>query len=316
MRSMTSKESDVIIVGGSYAGLSAAMALGRALRRVLLIDGGKPANRYTPHSHNFLTQDGMPPGEIAALARQQVDGYPTVKRVDGFVIHAEKTDEGFAVYLASHEVYSAAKLIFATGITDLFPDIPGFEDCWGKTVLHCPYCHGYEVRGQKTAILGNGDYAFEFGTLISNWTSDLTILTNGEATLSAEQREKLGRVGISIVERKVEKLRHHKGNLEGAVFADGIFMPFNAIYARPEFRQHSEVPVNLGCALTPEGYIAIDSSHRASVPGVYACGDNVTRLRTVANAVSSGTTTGMMVNKDLVQESFAHPVQMFKGSAL
>lgn len=303
MRPMASERFDVIIVGGSYAGLSAAMALGRALRRVLLIDGGKPANRFTPHSHNFITQDGKPPGEIAALARQQVDRYPTVKRIDGFVVNAEKIDQGLVVHLASHEVYSAGKLVFATGITDLFPDIPGFEDCWGKTVLHCPYCHGYEVRNQKTAILGNSEYAVEFGPLISNWTKDLSVLTNGEPPLAGEQRAKLERLRIPIIDSKIQELRHRQGYLEGVVFADGSFLPFTALYARPAFRQHTEVPALLGCAITEEGYINIDTSHRTSVPGVYACGDNVTRLRTVANAVSMGTTTGMMVNKDLVLET-------------
>jgi len=157
---------DVIIVGGSYAGLSAAMALGRAMRKVLIIDGGKPANRFTPHSHNFITHDGRTPGEIAEMARKQVDAYPSIKRIDGFVVSAEKVNHEFVVHLGSGQTYTSRKLIFATGIIDQMPDIPGFSECWGKSVLHCPYCHGYEVRDEATGILGNGDYGYEFSGLI------------------------------------------------------------------------------------------------------------------------------------------------------
>ena len=159
-KKMNNERFDVIIVGGSYSGLSAAMALGRALRKVLIIDGGKPANRFTPHSHNFITHDGRSPGEIAALARQQVNKYPTVKQVNGFVTSAERAANEFMVVLDSGASYSATKLVFATGIIDVLPNIPGLADCWGKSVLHCPYCHGYEVRNVKTGIIGNGDYAF------------------------------------------------------------------------------------------------------------------------------------------------------------
>lgn len=304
LKTMNDKKFDVIIVGGSYSGLSAAMALGRALRKVLLIDGGKPANRFTPHSHNFITHDGRPPGEIADLARHQVDEYRSVKRIDGFVVSAEKVNLEFEVGLDSGAVYTAAKLIFATGIVDLFPGIPGFADCWGKSVLHCPYCHGYEVRDVRTGIIANGDYAFEFGSLISNWTRELTIFTNGVSTLTAQQVARISSHAIQIVENKIQALHHDQGYLKGIAFENGSYTPVTAVYARPEFKQHSDVPVQLGCELTPEGYLTIDSSQRTTVPGVYACGDNVTRLRTVANAVSMGTAAGMMVNKDLILENF------------
>jgi thioredoxin reductase len=295
---------DVIIVGGSYAGLSAAMTLGRALRNVLVVDAGKPANRFTPHSHNFLTHDGKPPGEIAALARMQVDAYPTVKRRNGFVIHVEKEYAGFRVRLENGSTYTCRKLIFATGITDVLPDIPGFSDCWGKSVLHCPYCHGYEVRHEKTAILGNGDYAFEFGALISNWTRDLTIFTNGASSLTADQTLTLSKHNIPIVDAKIKALRHTDGNLDGVIFENGESTPLSVIYSRPPFKQHSDVPMQLGCELTEDGYIKTDSAQKTTVPGVFACGDNATRLRTVSNAVSLGTIAGIMVNKELVHECF------------
>src|SRR5688500_15240100 len=156
---------DVIIVGGSYSGLAAGMALGRALKQVLIIDSGQPCNRQTPHSHNFITQDGKTPKEIATLARQQVKMYHTVKLFEGLATNGAKTENGFEIQTASGETFNAKKLIFATGVRDLMPDMKGYAECWGISVLHCPYCHGYEVRNEKTGILGNGDYGFEFSGL-------------------------------------------------------------------------------------------------------------------------------------------------------
>jgi len=151
------KQFDVIIVGGSYSGLAAGMALGRAVRSVLIIDDGKPCNRQSPFSHNFLTNDGKTPMEIAALANLQVRGYDTVEFFNGLATSGIKTENGFEILVASGETFATKKLIFATGIRDILPEIDGLAECWGISVLHCPYCHGYEVRNEKTGVLGNGD---------------------------------------------------------------------------------------------------------------------------------------------------------------
>jgi thioredoxin reductase len=298
------KKFDVIIIGGSYSGLSAGMALGRALRKVLIIDSGKPCNRQTPHSHNFLTQDNKTPKEIATLARQQVERYDTVKFFNGKATRGVKTENGFEIETESGETFEAQKLIFATGIKDNLPDINGFAACWGISVIHCPYCHGYEVRNEKTGIIGNGEYGFEFSTLISNWTKDLTLFTNGTSTLTTEQSEKLERHHIKIVETAIERLEHSHGHLQYIIFKDGTKVEVKAAYTRSPFEQHCPIPETLRCELTEEGYIRINQLHKTSVSGVFACGDNVTRLRTVANAVAMGTTTGMMVNKELIEEKF------------
>src|SRR4051812_6593031 len=168
---------DVVIIGGSYAGLAAAMSMGRALRNVLIIDSGEPCNRQTPHSHNFLTQDGKTPKEIATLARQQVEMYNTVRFFNGLATNGAKIENGFEIQVTPGETFRAKKLIFATGIKDMMPDMEGYAECWGISVLHCPYCHGYEVRNERTGILGNGEYGFEFSKVISNWTKDLTLFT-------------------------------------------------------------------------------------------------------------------------------------------
>jgi thioredoxin reductase len=295
---------DVIIIGGSYSGLAAGMALGRALRNVLIIDGGNPCNKQTPQSHNFLTNDGKTPKEIASVARLQVSKYRSVRFLDDMVTSGIKNGNIFEVKTLSGEAFSAGKLIVATGIKDIIPNIPGFAECWGISVIHCPYCHGYEVRHQKTGILTNGDMAFEMSSLIFNWTKGLSIFTNGTSTLSVLQKVKLQKHKISIVETEIEQLEHRNGNIQNIVFKDGRKEPVKALYARPPFIQHSSIPSLLGCELTPEAYVKIDTAYRTTVKGVYACGDNTTRMRTIANAVSMGTTTGIMVNKELIEETF------------
>lgn len=295
---------DVIIVGGSYAGLAAGMALGRALRRVLIVDSGLPCNRQTPFSHNFITQDGVPPQLIAAKARAQVERYATAEFKRGLVTGVSNTDEGFDVHLEDGAGYRAKKLVFATGVRDVLPALPGFAACWGISVLHCPYCHGYEARDEATGVLGNGERGFELARLISNWTKDLTLFTNGPSTLTEVQAAKLRAHRIHIVETAVAELEHVKGQLQRIHFTDGSAAAIHAIYAMPAFEQHCTLPQELGCALTDEGYLKVDAQQRTSIPGIYACGDSTLRLRTVANAVATGTTAGMMLNKDLITEAF------------
>ncbi|WP_336514440.1 NAD(P)/FAD-dependent oxidoreductase [Pollutibacter soli] len=295
---------DVIIIGGSYAGLAAAMALGRALRNVLVIDSGSPCNKQTPHSHNFLTNDGKTPEEIARLAKQQVRMYSSVSFLEGLATACFKTERGFGVQIHNGEEFTARKLVFATGIRDIMPSIPGFAESWGISVLHCPYCHGYEVRHQQTGIFANGDTAYELSSLISNWTNNLTVYTNGKSTLTEQQQTKLTAHSIKIIESEISKLENINGYIQNILFTNGTNASLRAMYARLPFVQHTSIPQESGCELTQEGYIKIDPAHRTTVYGLYACGDNTTRIRTVANAVSMGTTTGLMVNKELIEEDF------------
>lgn len=295
---------DVIIIGGSYAGLSAAMSLGRSLRSVLIIDSGLPCNRHTPHSQNFLTHDGDTPAQIAAEARRKLTNYQTIKFVDGLAVGAEKIGVRFDVTTQTGEKFSARKLIFATGIRDLFPDIPGFVDCWGISVIHCPYCHGYEYRSVKTAILGNGAKAYHLASLVGNLTDEIMLLTNGRAAFDYPAAEKLRTHGFTIVENEVAEILHERGQVKGVIFKDGSQEDFTAIYAVLPFEQHSDIPQSIGCALTEHGYIQVDTMQRTTVEGVFACGDNVAMMRSVANAIASGNVTGAIVNKELTDESF------------
>jgi thioredoxin reductase len=295
---------DVIIVGGSYAGLSAAMSLGRSLRKVLIIDSGLPCNRQTPHSHNFITHDGEPPKAIADKARVQVLKYDTVTIQHGIAVNAAKNDNGFELATADGATFSARKLLFATGIKDLMPAIPGFAECWGITVIHCPYCHGYEVKQEKTGIMSNGDMAFEFSKLIDNLTKDLTIFTNGKSTLSIEQKEKLQQHKIAVVETEIAGFEHDNGKLKQVLLKDGSAIPLKAMYAKIPFVQHCDIPVQLGCALNDHGYLSVDMLGRTTVPGVYAAGDNTAMMRAVSLAVAGGGMAGAAINKELAEESF------------
>lgn len=295
---------DVIIIGGSYAGLAAGMALGRALKKVLIIDDGKPCNKQTPHSHNFLTNDGKTPAEIAALANLQVSKYDTVAFFKGTSINGSKTENGFEIKTTSGETFAAKQLIFATGIKDMLPAIDGLAACWGISVIHCPYCHGYEVRNKKTGILGNGDTGFDFTRLISNWTNDLTVFTNGISTFTTIQREAFQKHHITIIEKGIAAFAHNDGYIENVVFKDGTGISIEAIYAPAPFEQHCKIPATLGCELTEDGYIKIDAFQETTIAGVYACGDNAGRMRTVANAVAMGTTAGITMSKKMILGEF------------
>lgn len=295
---------DVIIIGGSYAGLSAAMALGRSLRSVLIIDGGMPCNRQTPYSHNFITHDGEKPAEITRQAKEQVLKYETVKFANDFAVSGSKSEDGFTITTQSGKTYYGRKLIFATGIKDIMPNIKGFAECWGISAVHCPYCHGYELRSKKTGIMANGDKAFHLASLVNNLTNDLTILTRGKSTLTNEQTTKLESHGIQLLETDISEIQHDQGQLNKVIFSHGESMTFDGIYAALPFEQNTDIPIALGCELTEEGFISTDMFQKTTVDGVYACGDNSIMMRSVASAVASGNLAGAMVNMHLTAKNF------------
>jgi len=295
---------DVIIVGGSYAGLSAAMALGRSLKNVLIIDSGKPCNRQTPHSHNFLTRDGETPANLAAISKAQVSAYPTLKFLDGLAESAKKTGNGFSITTADQQIFNAKKLIIAAGVKDIFPSIKGFAECWGISVLHCPYCHGYEVKGKATGVIANGEIGFEFTKLISNWTKDLTLFTNGATDINPDDQAKLFTKNINIVEKEIEEIIHQNGIVKYLKFKDGSNQKLDAIYARVGVEHNTKVITDLNIELSEQGYIAINTFKQTNVAGVYAAGDCTTMMRSVASSVADGNSAGAILNKELVSEAF------------
>lgn len=295
---------DVLIIGGSYAGLSAAMALGRSLRKVLIIDSGKPCNRQTPHSHNFITHDGETPQEIARKAREQVLKYDTVEFLQATATRGIVTKNGFEIETSDGGRFASRKLLFATGISDQMPAIPGFAACWGISVLHCPYCHGYEVKHSTMGVLANGAMGFELSRLIHHWSRQLTLFTNGKSTLTPEQTQKIASHQITVVEKEIAAIEHNQGYIDHIVFKDGQTKQIAALFARVDFTQHSPLPQQLGCVLTEQGYISVDDLQRTSLPGMYAAGDNTTPFRSVSAAVAAGGKAGAAINRELIEEEF------------
>jgi thioredoxin reductase len=302
------KDFDVIIIGGSYAGLAAAMSLGRALLHVLIVDRGEPCNRYAAHSHNFITHDGAVPAEISAQAREQVLQYPTVRFLRETVTDASRTGHVFTVTTGDHEIYTSKKLLLATGIQDVFPDIPGFAACWGISILHCPYCHGYEVRHQRTAVLANGDIGFEYVKLISHWTKDLVLLTNGKSTLSESQQQLLAGNGIRVIETGVDFMEQENGRIKNVVLKDGTHVPLDALYHRPQHLLPGQFWKTLGCELNEQQLLRVDMLQKTTVSGVFAAGDCTTPGRAISIAVAAGAMAGISISKELIDEAFGLPI--------
>jgi len=302
---MTEKNNyDVIIIGGSYAGLASAMSLGRSTRKVLIIDSRLPCNRQTPHSHNFITHDGESPAAINQKAKDQVLKYDTITYHEDVAVQGVRIDKGFEIHTASSKTFGGKKLIFATGITDIMPDIKGFEACWGISVIHCPYCHGFEFRQQKTGLLANGERAYHLTSLIHNLTQDLSILTSGKAEFTAEQLATIKNHNIPLIEKEIIEIIAQEGQIQQVVFQDGSTLTLDALYATLPFKQHSDIPVQLGCELTEYGHIKVDNFQKTTEEGIFACGDNSNMMRSLANAVASGTMAGAIVNGELAHENF------------
>lgn len=301
---------DVIIVGGSFAGLSAAMLLGRSLKKVLVIDSGKSCNRQTPHSHSFLTRDGETPAQIAAIARQQVLAYSTVTVLHATATNAKQIPGGFMVETSINQAFHAPKLLLATGVKDIMPDIEGFAACWGISVLHCPYCHGYEVHGQALGILANGESAYEMARHIQNWSKNLTVFTNGPALLTPEQQRTLSILGIQVVDNELAAIDHQDGTMQSLVFKNGTTHSLTALFSRVPFQQHSNLAEQLGCELTDAGLVKVTDLGQTNVKGLYAAGDNSTFMRQVAIAVANGGKAGVAINRELIEENVAALVHL------
>lgn len=298
-----SKQFDVIIIGGSYAGLSASMALGRSLRSVLIIDAGSPCNKQTPHAHNFITHDGDTPVQIATLARNQVLAYDSVQFVYDEVVNGSGEDGKFKITTSSGDHFQAKKLLFATGLKDTHT-VKGFDACWGISVLHCPYCHGYEVRNQKLGVVANGEHAFHMSKLVFNLSKKVTLYTNGQSTLTEEQSKKLAMQSISIVEDEILEALHSNGQVTHLVFKNDLKAPVDALFVKPDIQQHCKVPEKLGCILNEHGLLQVNNFQQTTIQGVYAAGDNCSMMRALSVAVASGGVAGAMLNKELTDSLF------------
>jgi thioredoxin reductase len=293
---------DVIIIGGSFAGLSAAMYVARGRRSVCVIDGGSPRNRFALQSHGFLGQDGSAPGAILATARSQVASYPTVTFVEGRAVTAAKAPHGFSVTLATGEIVESARLVLAYGISDELPSIPGLAERWGKSVIHCPYCHGFEFSGRPLGVLNVSSRSSHQAALISEW-GPTTFYLNGGPEPDEETLTSLRSRGVAIERTPVRALHGEDLELSAIELTDGRMSKVNALYIGPRTRLNSDIAQQLGCDLE-EGnlgpVIRTDGQKMTSVPGVYAAGDITRSMHNVTFASADGVMAGTSVHQSLV----------------
>lgn len=299
---------DVVIIGGSYAGLSAALALGRSLRHVLVIDNNNPCNKSAPEAHNFLTNDGATPCEIRDKGKAQIKHYKTVVFANDTVTDVVKTENNhFKILSENSKPVKCKKVLFATGITDTLPNISGFKACWGISILHCPYCHGYEVANKKLGVLGNADMGYEMAKTICHWADELILFTNGVSTLSSAEVLLLNKHNITLIENEITNIVHDNGYIQEIQFEDTEPEKMDALFTQLPFVQQCDIPEKLGCEFTDNGFIKVSKTMETSIPGIYAAGDCLTLFRSVANAVAAGNKAGATINKQFIAEAFELP---------
>ena len=302
---------DVAIIGGGAAGLSAALVLTRAGRSVLVVDSGSPRNAPADRMHGYLSRDGLPPRELLAVGRREVEGYGG-EIVDGTATALEAVgDRGFRVSLADGFQLSARRLLVTTGLRDELPDVPGLRDRWARDVLHCPYCHGHEVRGLRLAVLGGTPGAVRYAQIVRQWTDDLVYFTP-PGLLTADERTQLVARAIGVVEGGIEQLVIADDRLCGVQLDDGCVVPRDALFVPPRFVPNHDLLTGLGCRTDDDGWVTIDATGRTSVPGVWAAGNVVDPRAQVITAAGAGSAAAIALNADLVDDDVHLAVLAFE----
>ncbi|OBB32590.1 methyltransferase [Mycolicibacterium peregrinum] len=300
---------DCVIVGGGAAGLSAALVLGRARRRVLLVDAGNQSNLTAHGIGGLLGSDGRPPADLYAAGRAELAAYPTVEVRTGEVVRGEP---GFALELADGTCEQARTVLLATGMEYRSPNIAGLEGLWGGSVFHCPFCHGWEMRDAPVAVIAQGDRAVHSALMMRGWTEDLVVLTDGEGGLDEAQVKQLDAAGISVDERSIAGFVARDGELEAVEFADGTRLARRGALVAATLHQRSPLATQLGAVAAPGPIAAdallVDGFARTSVRGVFAAGDLSAQMPQVAAAVASGSQAGAAVVQHLLGEDVGLPV--------
>lgn len=295
---------DVIIVGGGPAGLSAALVLGRSLRRVLICDSGKPRNKASHGVHGYLTRDGTPPADILALAHKELKPYG-VERRDVEVVDISMRKIGFSVRLKGGTKLTCRKLLLATGVRDRVPEIEGIEELYGTSVHHCPYCDGWESRGKRIAIYGRSKKGRALALSLRTWSDNLILCTDGPARLSKEDRQRLARHGIAVRTTEIERLEGEGGQLKRIIFRKGPPIESDALFFTTGQEQHCSLAGNLKCRFTGKGSIWVDKHERSSVDGLYIAGDASRDVQLVVVAAAEGAKAAIAINTALQAEERA-----------
>jgi thioredoxin reductase len=315
---------DVVIVGAGAAGLSAALVLGRARRRVAVIDAGQPRNGPAAHMQGFLGSDGLPPTELLARGRAEIGGYAVDQisgTVDAITQTADPTDSHastgprFAITMADGSALETRAVLVTTGLRDDIPAIPGARERWGRDLLHCPYCHGWEVRDQPLGVLAGDPTPIEetlaHAHLIRQWTTDVVVFANG-ATLTAAQREQLVARAIGVVDEPVVSLAVEDDHLTGVVVDGGRIVPRAAVFVRPQFVANDTLLVGLGCAVRDNGWVQVDPTGATTIPGVWAAGNATNPRAQVITAAGEGSAAAIAINNTLTDHDAAAALINFR----
>jgi thioredoxin reductase len=293
---------DVVVVGGSFSGLSAALQAVRARRNVLVIDGGQPRNRFAEHSHGFLGQDGRTPRAILGDAWDQYAAYPTARMAHAVATAARALDGGFEVRMDNGAVATARRLVLATGVRDTLPEIPGLQEQWGKTVLHCPYCHGYELDAGAIGVLARNAMSVHQALLVADW-GDVTLFGNGLFEPDQEQIQSLRNRGVAFEPAALTAVEESGTGSLIASLADGTAKVLKAMFAAPQTAMASPIAERLGCDFE-DGMsgpvVTVDDYQQTSIRGVYAAGDMARPTHNIAFAVSSGAWAGIAAHRSLI----------------
>ncbi|MFG2501233.1 NAD(P)/FAD-dependent oxidoreductase [Streptomyces sp. NPDC048441] len=296
---------DVVVVGGGAAGLSAALVLGRSRRSVLVIDAGEPRNAPAAHMQGYLSRDGMPPAEFFAEGRRELERYGVEFVRDRVTAVTPDADGEFGLSLADGGPVHARRVVLATGLVDELPDVPGVAERWGRDVLHCPYCHGWEVRDEPFGVLAQKPFNSHQALLLTQWSKDVTLFlhTVADADLPDAEWERLAAAGVSVVEGEVAGLEIEDDLLTGVRLADGRVVPRSVLFVATKAVARGSLIGALGAEVkdTPHGpYPVVDETGRTSIPGIWAVGNAASPMEQVINAASAGYRAGLMINAELV----------------
>ena len=308
---------DVVVIGGGAAGLSAALVLTRAQRRVAVVDAGQPRNAPAAHMQGFLGSDGLPPTELLAAGRAEVAGYGghlVSGTVTGVTANEPSSVAGracFEVTLQHGPALRTRRVLVTTGLRDVIPDLPGVRQRWGRDLLHCPYCHGHEVRNQPLGVLGGTPDALAHAHLVRQWSTDVVFFANGDP-LTADQREQLAARAIGVVDPPVTRLVVQDDHLTGVELVTGQVVPRAAVFVRPRFVPNDTLLTDLGCATNATGWVDTDATGLTSVPGVWAAGNAVNPRAQVITAAGEGSAAAIAINNDLVDEDLPIAVTNFR----
>lgn len=294
---------DALIIGGGPAGLSAALYLGRSRRKAVILDAGSPRHGVVAHTHNFLTRDGAPPAALRTIAREQLAAYPSVSYGPQTRVEALAWRDDLWHASSAEGQWRARAVLLALGVVDEHPDLPGFAACWGDTIQHCPFCHGWELRERPLAVLVRDAPGAHLAQMVRGWSDDVVVLTSG-AALDAETCRALAEAHITLDTRPIAALDADGSTLQAIVFTDGDRLPRQGLFVQASQRQ-TPLVTSLGLTLSDAGFVTVDMQQRTSLPMLWAAGDMTTQMQQIVAAAAQGATAGATLHATLLMSSHA-----------